>query len=426
MIFIPPMEIATRIMTLIDNAKTELILVSPYISIDNWQKFKKCLQRAVDRGVNVTIYARENASQNLETIKSFRVNLYLIKDLHAKIYLNDTYAIAFSQNLIQYSDDNSIDFGYSTETEEERDQLLTFINQYLMVTKPFKKEFREEIKSVDKKESVISITPEVIKEFNIQKIYDTFCNRYDQVRINNDATYVYCSKLFPFGDVMFREGLEIRFNFKQKGYDKIVEIIKNIDFQYNNYRYERKIIMNKTYYSSYIFIPQEVTDFQKLIYDYVFMCNTILEKTGNKTGIEKLSEIKQNLNRDDINKIYISFKHEFPDSNCKVKSMYLFSNELLSFADVLINNEYKIKIEMDRVDFKAIENILVEMDFNYNYKYEKHMYQEYESRLYFHLKPVEFDDIELLISDYISITKEILNRTEKAIFKEEMAVIEGN
>lgn len=83
MIFIPTMEIATRIMTLIDNAKKELILVSPYISIDNWQKLKKCLQRAVDRDVNITIYARENANQNLETIKSFKLNLYLVKDLHA-------------------------------------------------------------------------------------------------------------------------------------------------------------------------------------------------------------------------------------------------------------------------------------------------------------------------------------------------------
>lgn len=136
MIFIPPMEIATRVMTLIENAKTELILVSPYINIDNWTKFKKCLQRAIDRGVNITIYARENASQNLDTIRVLKVNLVLVRDLHAKIYLNDSYAIASSQNLIQYSDDNSIDFGYSTETAEEREQLMSLINQYLIVSKP--------------------------------------------------------------------------------------------------------------------------------------------------------------------------------------------------------------------------------------------------------------------------------------------------
>lgn len=279
MIFLPPMEIATRIMTLIDNAKTELILVSPYISIDNWQKIKKCLQRAVDRGVHITIYARENATQNLDTIKSFKVNLYLVKDLHAKIYLNDTYAIASSQNLIQYSDDNSIDFGYSTETEEERQQLLGFISQYLIASKTFKKELREQIKSVEKKQAAISITPEVITEFDMQKIYDTFCNRHDQVRINNDATYVYCSKLFPFGDVMFREGLEIRFNFQHNNSDAIVKVLENLDLKNNHYQYEKKLVMNKTHHSSYIFIPQNVTDVQKLIYDYVFMCNKIFDET---------------------------------------------------------------------------------------------------------------------------------------------------
>jgi hypothetical protein len=281
MIFIPPMEIATRIMTLIDNAKTELILVSPYISIDNWQKFKKCLQRAVDRGVNITIYARENATQNLETIKYFKVNLYLVKDLHAKIYLNDTYAIASSQNLIQYSDDNSIDFGYSTETEEERQQLLGLISQYLIVSKPFKKEVRKQIKSIEKKEVAINTTPEVINEFDMQKIYDTFCTRHNQVRINNDSTYVYCTKLFPFGDVMFREGLEIRFNFQHKGSDAIVKILENLDLKNNHYQYAKKLVMNKTHHSSYIFIPQNVTDVQKLIYDYVFMVNNIKDRTNS-------------------------------------------------------------------------------------------------------------------------------------------------
>ncbi len=426
MIFIPPMEIATRIMTLIDNAKTELILVSPYISIDNWQKFKKCLQRAVDRGVNITIYARENANQNLEAIKSFRVNLYLIKDLHAKIYLNDTYAIASSQNLIQYSDDNSIDFGYSTETEVERQQLLGLISQYLIVTKPIELTVPEKINPAVKAEVIKGLNPVFFKDFEIKKIYQIFNEKYDRVRINSEATYVYCSKLFPFGDVMFREGLEIRFNFQQKDINPIVKILDNLDFGNNQYQYMKEFKIYNARNAVFIFVPQNVTDFQKLVDDYVFMCNTILVKTGNKTEIEKSSEINQKLSRDDINEIYISFKNQFPDSNCKKKSSHLFCRDLLPFADILIDNEFQIQIEMNRVDFKTIKNILVEMDFNYNYKYEKNMYQEYESRFYFYLKPLKFDDIQLLISDYIDITKEILNRTEKAIFKEEMGVIEGN
>lgn len=279
MIFIPPMEIATRIMTLIDNAKTELILVSPYISIDNWAKFKKCLQRAVDRGVNITIYARENANQNLETIKSFKVNLYLVKDLHAKIYLNESYAIASSQNLIQYSDDNSIDFGYSTETEEERQQLLGLISQYLIVSKPTLAQIQDVVKIVEKKETVTQNELVVFKNSEIKKIYDTFNEKFDSVRINNDATYVYCSKLFPFGDVMFREGLEIRFNFQKKDNDNIVNILENLDFENIHYQFKKEFKIYNDRNRKFLFVPQNVTDFQKLIDDYVLLCNRINDRT---------------------------------------------------------------------------------------------------------------------------------------------------
>lgn len=422
MIFIPPMEIATRIMTLIDNAKTNLVLVSPYINIDKWDKFKKCLQRAVDRGVIITIYARENADQNLDLIRSFKVNLILIKDLHAKIYLNDSYAIASSQNLIQYSDSNSIDFGYSTETEEERNQLLTLINQYLIVTKPIKLTLPEKINPEIKAEVIKESDTVFFKDFEIKKIYKTFNGKYSSVRMNNDASYVFCNRLFPFADVMLREGFELRFRHNITDYSSILEVLENLNLENNHYQYKKELKMTNNHPDSLIFIPQEVTDIQKLVDDYVFMTDLILDKTGHKTGIGKPSEIKQNLNRDDINKMYKSFKNEFPNSNCKVKSIYLFSNELISFADVLIDNEFKIKIEMDRIDFKAIKNILMGIDFNYNYKYEKYVYQEYESRFYLHLKPLKFDDIQLLISDYIAITKEILNKTEKAVFKEEIGV----
>jgi hypothetical protein len=414
MIFIPPMEIATRIMTLIDNAKTELILVSPYISIDNWAKFKKCLQRAIDRGVNITIYARENATQNLETIKSFNVNLFLVKDLHAKIYLNDTYAIASSQNLIQYSDDNSIDFGYSTETEKERQQLLGLINQYLIVSKPIKPTSRENVKAdALEREEILKEEIAVFKNFEIRKLYKTFSDKYDGVRINGEETYVYCSKLFSFADVMFREGLEIRFNFQHKENEVLVKILEDLDLKYNHYQYKREFkIYNERNYT-FIFVPQNVTDFQKLIYDYVFMCNRILEKTIN--SIKPLPKTELHINKDHIANLYQHFKNEFPDSNFKVNSKYLFSNNLISFADVLIDEVYKLKIEMDRIDFKAIKEILEKLDLSYNYRYTKNVYQEYDSRIYFSIIPEKWDNFQLLISDYIAITKEIWKKTENVI-----------
>jgi hypothetical protein len=280
MIFIPPMEIATRIMTLIDNSKTELVLVSPYINIDKWDKFQKCLQRAVDRGVAITIYTRENADQNLNTIRSYKVNLVLIKDLHAKIYLNESYAIASSQNLVQYSDSNSIDFGYSTEKEEERIELTNFIHQYLEVSK-HKNVTIGEPKSTRVKTELIEKTNMLFHRCSeINEIYDAFKDRHKMVRMNNDKTYVFCTRLFPFADVMIKEGFELRFKNNLKDYNSILEILKTLDIKNNHYKYKKKLLMKNNHPSTLIFIPNEVTDIQSLISDYLFITKLILNKTG--------------------------------------------------------------------------------------------------------------------------------------------------
>lgn len=279
MIFIPPMEIATRIMTLIDNAKISLILVSPYISIDKWDKFKRCLQRAVDRGVIITIYARENADQNLDSIKAFSINLILVKDLHAKIYLNDSYAIASSQNLIQYSDSNSIDFGYSTETEEERNQLLNFINQYLIVTKPIKLNRTQKISTLVKKEPVKETESKTFKNFEIKQIFEAFQKKYNIGRLSSESQYIYCSNIFKFGDLMLREGFEVRFNFQIKDHSFTIKILENLELSNNHYQYKKELVMNKNHPTSFIFIPQDVINIQNLINDYIFMTNNIIEKT---------------------------------------------------------------------------------------------------------------------------------------------------
>jgi hypothetical protein len=278
MIFIPPMEIATRIMTLIDNAETNLVLVSPYISIDNWQKFKKCLQRAVDRGVTITIYARENAQQNLDILRTFKVNLVLVKDLHAKIYLNDSYAIASSQNLIQYSDDNSIDFGYSTDTDKERQQLMGLIKQYLVVSKPTNTRTANVENNRD-----LSIEPEfvLLKPKDVRQIYEAFYDKYGTGRMNGDEEYVYCTRLFPIADVMMREGLEIRLNSKMKQINSIVETLENLDLKSTHHQFKRIFNVKGGKYGEFMFLPQNVDNVKKLIFDYIYICDKIKDVTAH-------------------------------------------------------------------------------------------------------------------------------------------------
>jgi hypothetical protein len=275
------MEISSQIMTLIEEAEKKIIIVSPYVDIKNWDKLKRCLNNAIERKVAITFYVRENTKQDLEHLRQLNVKLVLIKDLHAKIYLNDTYGIVSSQNLYQYSDINSIDFAYSTETEEEQYQLVKLINKYLSKTKTEQRSFPEKKPEPKKaEETKVKIEHKIfLKEKQLDKICRLFEDEFPGVKINSTPTYVFCNHLLPFGDVMFREGFEIRFKNNIKDYTEIIKILDGLKFKTNHYEYEKELNMKEGHPTSMIFIPKEVDNIYNLIDDYIFMTNKIIDKT---------------------------------------------------------------------------------------------------------------------------------------------------
>jgi hypothetical protein len=283
--FIPIMEISGQIMTLIEDAEKEVIIVSPYVEIKNWDKLKRCLNNAIKRKVIITFYVRENAKQDLEPLRQLNAKIILIKDLHAKIYLNDSYGIVSSQNLHQYSDSNSIDFAYNTETEAERNQLVKLIDKYLKKSQPEEQNISEKInvgikKEIAVKEQTIRIEPKIfLKEKHIEKIHLSYEHNYPKIKINSTESYVFCTNLFPFGDGMFREGFEIRFKYNHQDYSEILKILETLNFKNNHYEYKKELKMKDNFPVSLIYIPQEVNNINNLIDDYLFMTNKILEKT---------------------------------------------------------------------------------------------------------------------------------------------------
>lgn len=279
------MEISSQIMTLIEEAEKELIIVSPYVDIKNWDKLKRCLNNAIARKVNIIFYVRENAKQDLEPLRQLNAKIILIKDLHAKIYLNDSYGIVSSQNLYLYSDINSIDFAYSTETEVERNQLVKLIDKYLKNSKSVEQnistKINEEIKKeIVIKEQIVKIEPKIfLKEKQIHRIHSSYEINYPKIKINSTETYVFCKNLFPFGDGMFREGFEIRFKNNILDYSEILKIFETLNFKNNHYEYKKELKMKNNFPVSLIYIPQDVNNINNLIDDYLFMTNKILEKT---------------------------------------------------------------------------------------------------------------------------------------------------
>jgi hypothetical protein len=295
--FIAPLEIASKIMTLIVEAEKELILVSPYVKINDWDKMKKSLLKAVNKGVNIIFIVRQNTSDDLSPLKSLGIKVSLIKDLHAKVYINDKYAIVSSQNITQYSDINSIDIGYQTENEEERAELINFVNNYITEIKPvneYIEKTEQSTKSVSREifQKVEKQNYDDKKQFNdsqVEKLYRFFWINFPKTKVTKTATYLFCDNLLPFADVMIDTRYVIKIRKNRTDCDLILKKIEEINFSYNHKFKIELLTSHKSYY--YLdFIPEGTLKLEKLIEDYFNITNSIL-----KSDIHKILEVQKNV-----------------------------------------------------------------------------------------------------------------------------------
>lgn len=270
--FIAPLEIASKIMTLIEEAEKELIIVSPYVDVSKWDKMRKCLERAVKRGVKIKFIARKNAKQDLSFLTSINIRPILIDDLHAKFYVNDMYGIVTSQNMVHYSDVNSIDIGYTTETRDEKKELINFANNYIL--KGIEKNQIAFIQ-VDKRSFDGKIQ---FKDYEIQKLLDRLNSKYRKASFTlSNSNYIFTGDLFPFADAMFDANLTIKIDKSASNCEKIIESLENIDF---NLIYDYKIYLHTKHPTHYYidFIPTNLFQYDKLFDDYINISDSILSR----------------------------------------------------------------------------------------------------------------------------------------------------
>lgn len=275
-------------MSLIEEAQKELIIVSPYVNVDYWGKMKSCLERAIQRGVNITFVARKNADHkgHLAYIESLNINLILINDLHAKLYINDKYAIVTSQNLLQSSDNNSIEIGYITTNNMERKELVTFVNQFIFKIKPVENNVKQVATEKNFKIPITeferSATDVVFKEWQIEKALEIFKNNFFNVAFKPTASYIFSSNLIPFADVMIYNRLVLKYSKQLSNSDLIAKKIEGLEFRLKSSFKVEYLDSNKRYLY-YEFVPQGKFSFNDLIEDYTIIINEILK---SRIGIE--------------------------------------------------------------------------------------------------------------------------------------------
>ena len=107
-------EVRDQIFQIIKEAEQEIYLVSPYNKHPN--QLENALHDAIQRGVSVTMIYRDDKDQHegVRSLKS-RATVLSAKWLHAKIYMNESTALATSMNLLDSSFNNSLEFGFRVD-----------------------------------------------------------------------------------------------------------------------------------------------------------------------------------------------------------------------------------------------------------------------------------------------------------------------
>ena len=132
---IKPDEISGKILSLLEESKEHVLIVSPYVNISKWYKLTKKLDSIRVRGVQLDFIIRDDDTniKSFEELERLKIRFRAIPNLHCKLYLNERTVIFTSMNLLLSSEINSLELGYETETHDEYNELLNFANNYLNV-----------------------------------------------------------------------------------------------------------------------------------------------------------------------------------------------------------------------------------------------------------------------------------------------------
>ncbi|WP_395063218.1 phospholipase D family protein [Flavobacterium sp.] len=270
--FLTTSGVSYQVESIIKEAKKKLVLISPFVQIS--KVLIERLHNASEKGVQIIlIYGKDELKpfekEQLNSIENLK--LYFYQNLHAKCYFNEKTMVITSMNLYEFSEKHNREMGVLIK---KNDDLAMF------------KDVIEETSSIIKSSKLVksnvqtgSIFP--LKEEEIKLINEFFIKSYRNCAINNTASYVYCESLFPFSDVMIRDGFELRFKWGLYSQDLLEKKIASISLNDLIYRYEAKFSKEINGTSRILFLCSNANDISNLIIDYKVLHDKIFAITRN-------------------------------------------------------------------------------------------------------------------------------------------------
>ncbi len=120
---VKPTESIDTIISVIENAKEFVVLVSPYTDLNGWENLKNAINNASAKGVEIRYYVREE--EGVPGTEELDVTLFEVPDLHSKMFFSESSAVIGSAHL-KYNED--INWTYILD-KHEYDEMKSFFEK---------------------------------------------------------------------------------------------------------------------------------------------------------------------------------------------------------------------------------------------------------------------------------------------------------
>ncbi len=120
---VKPTESIDTIISVIENAKEFVVLVSPYTDLNGWENLKNAINNASAKGVEIRYYVREE--EGVPGTEELDVTLFEVPNLHSKMFFSESSAVIGSAHL-KYNED--INWTYILD-KHEYDEMKSFFEK---------------------------------------------------------------------------------------------------------------------------------------------------------------------------------------------------------------------------------------------------------------------------------------------------------
>lgn len=206
--FLTTTGVSFHVEQLINKANEKLILISPFLKIND--RIKQSLEDKNRMKMDIRVVYGKNELQPDENnwLKSMQfIRTSFCKDLHAKCYLNEKEAIITSMNLYEFSQVNNNEMGIYIEKEKDAEiykDVLEEVNRLIRISD----EIRISVEKTDKNKKLEKEIPVIPKSQNLSN--GGYCIRCGtDLKLNPDQPL--CFKCYKAWEIYSNPDYEEKF-----------------------------------------------------------------------------------------------------------------------------------------------------------------------------------------------------------------------